>query len=157
MEDVLDVYTRPQAPRRPLVCMDETSKHLLRETRPSLPPAPRWPRREDHEYEREGVVNLFLFCAPLEGQRWVDVTERRTKADWAHQIKDLVDVRYPAAERIVLVMDNLNTHTPTPTRPPPSTRSSRRPRPSAWPTSWRCTTRPNTAVGSTSPRLSSVS
>lgn len=112
MEDVLDVYTRPQDPRFPLVCMDETSKQLLRETRPALPLAPRRPRREDHEYERGGVVNLFLFCAPLEGQRWVDVTERRTKVDWAHQIKELVDVRYATAERIVLVMDNLNTHTP---------------------------------------------
>jgi hypothetical protein len=112
MEDVLDVYSRPQDPRFPLICMDETNKQLLRETRPGLPLAPRRPRREDHEYAREGVVNLFLFCAPLEGQRWVDVTARRTKADWAHQIKDLVDVRYPAARRIVLVMDNLNTHTP---------------------------------------------
>ncbi len=112
MEDVLEVYTRPEDPRYPLVCMDETSKQLLRETRPSRPPAPRRPPRVDHEYEREGVVNLFLFCAPLLGQRWVDVTERRTKADWAHQIKDLVDVRFPAATRIRLVMDNLNTHTP---------------------------------------------
>lgn len=112
MEDVLDVYTRPHDPRFPLVCMDETSKQLLRDTRPGLPLAPHRPRREDHEYEREGVVNVFLFCAPLEGQRWVDVTERRTKVDWAHQIRDLVDERYPAAARIVLVMDNLNTHTP---------------------------------------------
>ncbi len=112
MEDVLDVYTRPQDLRFPLVCMDETSKQLLRDTRPGLPLAPRRPRREDHEYERGGVVNLFLFCAPLEGQRWVEVTARRTKTDWAHQIKNLVDTRYPAAERIVLVMDNLNTHTP---------------------------------------------
>jgi transposase len=70
-------------------------------------------QRRDYEYERGGVVNLFLFCEPLQGRRWVDVTERRTKTDyWAHQIKELVDVRYPQAERIVLVMDNLNTHTP---------------------------------------------
>jgi hypothetical protein len=68
--------------------------------------------RQDYEYERGGVVNLFLFCEPLRGRRWVDVTERRTKMDWAHQIKELVDERYPEAERIVLVMDNLNTHTP---------------------------------------------
>lgn len=112
MEDVLDVYTRPRDPRRPLVCMDETSKQLLRDARAPTPAAPGRPARVDYEYEREGVVNLFLFCAPLEGQRWVDVTERRTKTDWAHQIKELVDVRYPAAERIVLVLDNLNTHTP---------------------------------------------
>lgn len=112
MEDVLDVYTRPYDPRRPQVCMDEMSTQLLRDTRPTLPPTPGRPAREDYEYERGGVVNLFLFCEPLAGQRWVDVTERRTRADWAHQIKDLVDVRYPEAERIVLVMDNLNTHSP---------------------------------------------
>jgi len=112
MEDVLDVYTRPDDPRFPLVCMDETSTQLLREVRPPVPPAPGRPERVDHEYERGGVVNLFLFCEPLVGQRWVDATERRTKADWAHQVKELVDVRHPEAERIVLVMDNLNTHTP---------------------------------------------
>jgi hypothetical protein len=112
MEDVLDVYTRPHDPRFPLVCMDEVSKQLLRDVRAPTPPAPDRPARVDYEYERGGVVNLFLFCAPLAGQRWVDVTEHRTKADWAHQIKDLVDARYPDAERIVLVLDNLNTHSP---------------------------------------------
>lgn len=93
--------------------MDETSKQLLRDVRPPLPGASGQPTRVDYEYAREGVVNLFLFCEPLAGQRWVDVTEHRTKADWAHQIQALVDDRYPEAERIVLVMDNLNTHTPT--------------------------------------------
>ena len=112
MEDVLEVYTRPYDPRYPQVCMDEVSKHLLRHTRQSLPMEPGKPARQDYEYERGGVVNLFMFCEPLEGRRWVDVTEQRTKVDWAHQIKELVDVRYPEAERIVLVMDNLNTHTP---------------------------------------------
>jgi hypothetical protein len=112
MEDVLDVYTRPYDPRRPLVCMDEVSKQLLRDTRAPMPVRPGQPARVDYEYERGGVVNLFLFCEPLAGQRWVDVTERRTKADWAQQIKELVDVRHPDAERIVLVMDNLNTHSP---------------------------------------------
>ncbi len=113
MEDVLEVYTRPYDPLRPQVCMDETSKQLLRDTREPLPMEPgRAERREDYEYERGGVVNLFLFCEPLGGRRWVDVTERRTKADWAHRVKELVDERYPEAERIVLVMDNLNTHTP---------------------------------------------
>lgn len=112
MEDVLDVYTRPDDCRYPQVCMDEVSKQLLRDTRAPLPMQPGQTQRVDYEYEREGVVNLFLFCEPLHGQRWVTVTERRTKVDWAHQIKDLVDVRYPEAERIVLVMDNLNTHTP---------------------------------------------
>jgi transposase len=113
MEDVLEVYTRPYDPRYPQVCMDETSKQLLRDTHQPLPMEPGRPeRREDYEYERGGVMNLFLFCEPLEGRRWVDVTEHRTRADWAHQIKGLVDERYPDAQRIVLVMDNLNTHTP---------------------------------------------
>lgn len=112
MEDVLDVYTRPYDPRRPVICLDETSKQLLRETRPGQPPAPGRPTRVDDEYEREGVVNLFLCCEPLAGQRWVDVTAQRTRRDWAQQIQHLVDVRYPDAERIVLVMDNLNVHTP---------------------------------------------
>jgi transposase len=112
MEDVLEVYQRSYDPKRPLVCMDETSKQLLRDTRESLPAKPGRVERIDYEYEREGVVNLFLFCEPLAGKRWVDVTDHRTKADWAEQIKELVDVRYPLAERIVLVMDNLNVHTP---------------------------------------------
>ena len=109
---MLEVYTRPYDPGYPQVCMDEVSKQLLRDTRRSLPMEPGKPQRRDYEYERGGVVNLFLFCEPLQGRRWVDVTERRTKVDWAHQIKELVDIRYPEAERIVLVMDNLNTHTP---------------------------------------------
>ena len=112
MEDVLDVYTRPYDPRSPLICMDEISRQVLRDTRAPLPARPGQPWREDYEYERGGVVNLFLFCEPLAGQRWVTVTMRRTKVDWAEQLKDLIDVRYPAAERIVLVMDNLNTHSP---------------------------------------------
>ena len=112
MEDVLEVYTRPYDPKRPQVCMDETNKQLLRDTRAPLPLQPGQSARVDYEYERGGVVNLFLFCEPLAGRRWVDVTEHRTKADWAHQIKDLIEVRYPDAEMIVLVMDNLNTHTP---------------------------------------------
>ena len=112
MEDVLKVYTRPYDPRFPQVCLDETSTQLLREVRPPLPLAPGQPVRHDPEYERGGVLNLFLTCEPLTGRRWVTVTERRTKVDWAHQIKTLCDERYPDAERIVLVQDNLNTHTP---------------------------------------------
>ena len=112
MEDVLAVYTRPYDPRRPLVCMDETSKQLRRDTRAPQPPAPGRPACVDYEYEREGVMNLFLCCEPLAGRRWVDVTAQRTRRDWALQIQQLVDVRYPDAERIVRVLDNLNTPTP---------------------------------------------
>lgn len=112
MEDVLDVYQRPYDPRFPQVCLDETSKQLLGEVRAALPAAPGRVRKEDSEYTREGVVNLFLWCEPLANRRQVIVTDRRTKVDWAHVIKDLVDVHYPAAEKLILVMDNLNTHTP---------------------------------------------
>jgi hypothetical protein len=112
MEDVLAVYQRPPDPARPLVCFDETSKQLAREVRPPLPPGPGQPARYDTEYERNGVANCFLACAPLLGWRHVAVTDRRTRIDWAHQIKALVDVHFPAAERIVLVLDNLNVHAP---------------------------------------------
>ena len=112
MEDVLDVYTRPYDPSRPVICMDEIAKQLLRDTRESLSARPGRVERVDYEYEREGVVNVFLFCEPLRAKRWTSVTERRTKADWASEIKELIDVRYPTADKIVLVMDNLNTHTP---------------------------------------------
>jgi len=112
MEDVLKVYTRPYDPSRPQVCMDETSKQMLRDIRPALSMEPGRTKREDYEYERGGVANVFMFMEPLAGRRWVDITEHRTKVDWAHQIEELVDERYPEAERIVLVMDNLNTHSP---------------------------------------------
>ena len=117
MEDVLDVYERPHDPKRPVVCLDETIKQLVAETRTPLPPAPARagkpgrPARYDYEYERKGVSSLFLLCEPLRGWRQVVVSERRTKRDWAHVIKDLVDVHYPDAETIVLIQDNLNTHT----------------------------------------------
>jgi len=112
MEDVLDVYTRPYDPRRPLICLDETSRQLLGEVTPPQPIAPGHAARQDDEYVRGGVVNLFLVCEPLRGRRHVTVSDRRTRVDWAHCIKDLVEARYPDAERIVLVQDNLNTHTP---------------------------------------------
>jgi transposase len=112
MEDVLEVYTRPYDPRRPQVCLDEVSKQLLADARPSLPPRPGRSKRVDYEYERRGTANLFLCCEPLRGWRSVRVTERRTRLDWARCIKELADVHYPDAERIVLVLDNLNTHTP---------------------------------------------
>ncbi len=112
MEDVLDVYQRPPDPRRPLVCFDETSKQLTKEVRQPLPPIPGHPACYDTEYERNGVANCFLACAPLLGWRDVAVTDRRTRRDWAAQIRDLVDVQFPSAERIVLVLDNLNIHAP---------------------------------------------
>jgi hypothetical protein len=112
MEDVLDVYKRPYDPKRPMVCLDETSKQLVGETRTPVPVAPGREARYDHEYKRNGVVNLFMIFEPLAGKRRVKVTERRTKKDWAECIGELVDELYPQAERIVLVMDNLNTHTP---------------------------------------------
>jgi hypothetical protein len=112
MEDVLDVYERPYDPRFPQVCMDETSKQLVGEVRDPLPTAPGEPAREDYEYVRNGVANLFMVTEPLRGWRHVTVTDQRTSIDFAHVIRDLVDVHYPDAERIALMMDNLNTHTP---------------------------------------------
>jgi len=111
MEDVLAVYTRPYNPRFPQVCMDETNKQLTKEVRTPLPAAPGKVARYDSEYERNGVANLFIFYEPLAGRRHVAVTDQRTKQDWAHQIRTLLDVHYPDTEKIVLVMDNLNTHT----------------------------------------------
>lgn len=110
MEDVLAVYTRPHDPARPLVCLDETSKQLIIETRRPQPMEPGKPARVDYEYERNGTANLFMLFAPLEGWRHVKVTDRRTAIDYAQVLKDLSDVHFPGAERIVLVQDNLNTH-----------------------------------------------
>jgi hypothetical protein len=112
MEDVLAVCTRPDDPRRPQVCLDETSRQLLAEVTPPRPVAPGRPAREDYEYQRQGVCNVFLVCEPLRGWRHVTVSARRTRIGWAHCIKDLIDVCYPDAEQVVLVQDNLNTHTP---------------------------------------------
>lgn len=111
MEDVLDIYTRPYDPKYPQVCMDESSKQLIGETRLPLPATPGQPECYDFEYVRNGVNNLFLFCEPLRGWRQVTVTERRTKTDWAYAVRDLIDLQYPQAVRICLVADNLNTHT----------------------------------------------
>src|SRR5438093_9197153 len=112
MEDVLDVYTRPYDPQRPQVCMDETSKQLVGETRVPVAGAPGRPARHDYEYVRNGVANLFMFCEPLAGKRRVKVTERRTRIEWAQAVRELVDEGYPQADKIVLVMDQLNTHGP---------------------------------------------
>jgi transposase len=110
MEDVLDVYTRPSDPTRPLVCMDEINTQLLADIRDPLPMEPGKPVREDYEYERHGVCNVFLACEPLVGRRVTMVTENRTKVQWAQFMRQLADEHYPHAEKIVLVMDNLNTH-----------------------------------------------
>jgi len=113
MEDVLDVYTQQYDKDQPLVCMDETSKQQIMEVRPPIGCEPGQSRREDSHYKRNGVSNLFMFCAPLEGWRRVKVTERRTKIDWAWAMRELVDECFPDAEKITVVMDNLNTHSPS--------------------------------------------
>ena len=110
MEDVLDLYAEPYDPQRPVVCFDETSTQLLAETRPALPPRPGLPLRQDYEYRREGVRNLFLACEPLAGWRHVAVTQRRTMEDFARRMRWLADEAYPEAEVVRVVLDNLNTH-----------------------------------------------
>ncbi len=112
MEDVLDVYKRPHDPSYPLVCLDEATKQLIKEAHPPLPLKPGQPARYDYEYERNGTANLFMMFAPLEGWRHVKVTERHTAVDYAHVLKDLSDLHFPNAKKIVLVQDNLNTHKP---------------------------------------------
>ena len=112
MEDVLDVYRRPLDEKRPLVCLDEASKQLLSDARPALPMTVGMPVRQDSEYVRNGTASLFMVSAPLLGWRHVEVTDRRTCRDFAQVIKTLVDEQFAQADKIVLVMDNLNTHTP---------------------------------------------
>jgi transposase len=112
MEDVLDLYAEPDDPRYPQVCFDESPVQLTSATRCPLPVRPGQPECEDYEYKREGTANLFLFVQPLRGWRHVNVTARRTKQDFAQQMQLLVDVYFPTAERVRLVVDNLNTHTP---------------------------------------------
>lgn len=110
MEDVLDLYCLPYDPEVPLVCMDEQPTQLIAETRPTLPQEPGKPERYDYEYERKGTAANFMFTEPLGGWRKVSVRERRTSIDWAQEIKELLDRDYPEAEKIRLVVDNLNTH-----------------------------------------------
>ena len=110
MEDVLEVYQRPHNPERPVVCLDETSKQLIVETRTTVPAKPGRKARHDYEYERNGVANLFMLFAPLEGWRHVKVTDRHAAVDYAHVLKDVSDVHFPGASKIVLVQDNLSTH-----------------------------------------------
>jgi hypothetical protein len=110
MEDVLDVYTQPEDPKHPMVCIDELSKQLVSETRVPLPLAPGQPRRYDYEYERQGTCNIYLIFAPFRGRRWVKVTDHRGYHDWAGLMRDLVDVHFPEADCITVVVDNLNVH-----------------------------------------------
>ena len=112
MEDVIEVYHRPPDPARPVVCVDEGGKQLVGEVRPPLPTRPGSPAKEDSEYQRHGTANLFMAFEPLAGRRTVEVTGRRTAADFARFLKRLLDETYPEAQRIVLVTDNLNTHAP---------------------------------------------
>jgi uncharacterized small protein (DUF1192 family) len=112
MEDILDVYQRPYDPKRPLVCVDETSKQLIAETRVPIAAKPGQPARHDYEYRRNGTANLFMMFAPLEGWRRVKVTNRHTALDYAQVLKELSDTHFPGSEKIVLVQDNLNTHKP---------------------------------------------
>jgi hypothetical protein len=112
MEDVLEVYTRPHDPDYPLVCLDESSKQLIAETRVPVPMKPGRPARYDYEYERNGTANIFMLFAPLEGWRHVKVTDRHTAADYAQVLKDLADIHFADAKTIVLVQDNLNIHRP---------------------------------------------
>jgi len=112
MEDVLEVYTRAYDPKRPQVCMDETSKQLLADLLEPIPAQPGQPQRVDYEYKREGVADLFMFFETLTGKRYVKVTDQRTRKDWANAMQELSDDIYPQAEKIVIVMDNLNTHSP---------------------------------------------
>jgi DDE superfamily endonuclease len=111
MEDVLEVYARPYAARLPVLCMDEQPMQLLKETRVPIAATKDHARRVDYEYERAGTASIFLFCEPLSGWRQVSVRERRTKIDWAREIEELLRTRYASAAKVLLVCDNLNTHT----------------------------------------------
>ncbi len=110
MEDVLDIYKKPYDEKKPVICVDESNKQLIKETRASIPAEPGKPERFDTEYERNGTSNIFLACEPLKGKRQIKITDHRKKTDFAEFIKELVDIHYPKAEKIVLIMDNLNTH-----------------------------------------------
>jgi hypothetical protein len=112
MEDVLEVYKRPYDPGRPVVCLDETSKQLIGEVQTPVPAAPGHVGQYDYEYVRNGVANIFMIFEPLAGQRDVEITNRRTKKDWALCVRKIADEMYPDAEVIVLIEDNLNTHSP---------------------------------------------
>jgi hypothetical protein len=110
MEDILEVYHRSYNEKFPMICLDETNRQLISETRKSIAAKPGQHKRVDYEYRRNGVVNLFMMFEPLKGRRHVKVMDQRTRKDFAHCIRELLDVYYPEAEKIILVLDNLNTH-----------------------------------------------
>lgn len=112
MEDVLDVYKRPRDLKHPLVCLDEASRQLICDTRTAMPMKPGRAARTDYEYQRNGTANIFMFFAPLEGWRRVKITDRRTAIDYAHALRDLANIHFAKADKIILVQDNLNTHKP---------------------------------------------
>jgi hypothetical protein len=142
MEDVLEVYHQPRDQECPLVCLDETSKQLITETRVPIPAEPGRVARYDYEYERNGTANLFMLFAPLEGWRHVAVTDRHTAVDFAHLLKELSDTHFPNARKIKLVQDNLNTHKPASLYEAfPAARHA------AWSSGSTGTTPPSTAVG----------
>ena len=144
MEDVLDVYHRPHDPDRPVVCVDETSKHLIAETRVPIPAKPGQPKRCDYEYERNGTANLFMMFAPLEGWRHVKVTDRHTAVDYAQVLKELSDTHYPNASQIVLVQDDT-----APTNQHHYTKLFQPGRHVGWLSASSGITRPNMEAGST--------
>src|SRR5208283_3808110 len=111
MEEVLETYAQPYDSKRPVLCMDEQPIQLLKETRVPIPATREHPRRVDYEYERAGTASIFMFCEPLSGWRQVTVRERRTKIEWAREVEELLRTRYASAEKVILVSDNLNTHT----------------------------------------------
>jgi hypothetical protein len=111
MEEVLETYAQPYEARRPVLCMDEQPVQLLKETRVPIAATKNHPRRVDYEYERAGTASIFMFCEPLSGWREVAVRERRTKIDWAKEVEKLLRTRYGSADKVILVCDNLNTHT----------------------------------------------
>ena len=142
MEDVLDVYQRPYDSSYPVVCMDESPKQLIGEVREPLPAKPGSIEKVDDEYVRLGVAELFLAVEPLTGKMIAEVENKRAKKDWAQFIRDLVDVHYPTAEKVVLVMDNLNTH-----KLSSFMKRSIRKKRTGYAISWNCTTRPSTVPG----------
>ena len=113
MEDVLEIYKLPYAAKRPVICMDEMPKQLLADKQDPLPCQAGIPARQDYEYKRNGVADLFMLFEPLAGKRFVEVTQKRRKVEWATVMKQVADVLYPHAEKIIAVLDNLNTHTPS--------------------------------------------